>query len=57
MAAVIVLREVGDTYMGEVKCIQMYAEVNETLGTELPLYVHRILPSDLNQDNPLDFIF
>ena len=57
MAAVLMLREVGDTYMGEVKCIKMYAEVSAILGPELLLYVHRILPSSLNLDNPLDVVF
>ena len=54
MATVCMLREVGDTYMGESECIKMYNKISETLDDVLILYTHRILPPSLDQDNPLD---
>ncbi len=53
MAVVCMLREVGDTYMGETECIRMYNMVRASLDNELTLYTHRVLPASLDRDNPL----
>jgi len=54
MALVSMLREIGDSYMGEAECIKIYNKINETIDDTLILYTHRIVPPSLNQDNPLD---